>query len=85
MAAQTNERAGKQATRKFLSRSFNHKGGGDICATARLEWRAVWLDYIFNILLFTAKKICPIAKIFHKLGSKVCQSLNEPLKVYQHS
>ena len=43
-----------------------------------------WLNYFFIFWQFTTMKVCPIAKIFPKLGSKVCQSLNEPLKVDQN-
>ena len=40
-------------------------------------------NYFFNIWPFTTKKICPISKVFPKLGSQDCQLLNEPLKYYQ--
>ena len=43
----------------------------------------VWPDGLiicFNIWPFTTLKICPIAKIFPKLGSNFCQLLNEPSK-----
>ena len=40
--------------------------------------------FSFNIWLFTTIKNSPMTKIFPKLGSKVCQSLNEPLKVDQN-
>ena len=39
--------------------------------------------FSFNIWLFTTIKNSPMTKIFPKLGSKVCQSLNEPLKFTQ--
>ena len=60
--------------------------GGWVCMGVCVCWEKEyvqvtrWLHYFFNIWIFPAIKICPIVKIFPKLGSKVCQSPNESLK-----
>ena len=37
----------------------------------------------FNILPFTTMKMCPKTYRFAKIGSKCCQTLNNPLRVWQ--